>query len=109
MTDLTPLQEALLDLGLEDWIPLPEILDTPEVRPLVEDGTAVGLVCRALVDLLAQDRIQVWFGQWSADPSPAPREVAEKLLLDERRYSFGAEDAGLDRVYFVNVANFRAE
>jgi len=109
MTNLTPLHEALLELGLEDWIPLPEILDAPEVRPLVEEGKAVGLVARALVDLLAQDRIQVWFGQWSADPSPAPRELAEELLLDERRYSFGAEDAGLDRVYFVNVANFRAE
>jgi hypothetical protein len=79
------------------------------VRPIVEEGKAVSLVSRALVDLLARDRIQVWFGQWSADPRPASRELAEELLLDERRYSFGAEDAGLDRVYFVNVANFRAE
>jgi hypothetical protein len=109
MTDVTPLHEALLELGLEDWIPLPETLDAQEVRPLVEEGKAVGLVSRALVDLLAQDRIQVWFGQWSADAGPAPRQLAEELLLDERRYSFGAEDAGLDRVYFVNVANFRAE
>ena len=109
MIDVTPLHEALLELGLEDWIPLPEILDTPEVRPCVEEGRVVGLVSRALVDLVAQDRIQVWFGHWSADPGPAPRELAEELLLDERRYSFGAEDAGLDRVYVVNVANFRAE
>ena len=109
MTHLTSLHEALLELGLEDWIALPEILDAPEVRPLVKEGNAVGLVARALVDLLEQGRIQVWFGQWSADPSPAPRELAEGLLLDERRYSFGTEDAGLDRVYFVNVANFRAE
>jgi hypothetical protein len=109
MTDLTPLHDALLELGLEDWIPLPEILDTPEVRPLVEGEAAVHLVARALVDLLAQNRIQVWFGKWSDDPSPAPRALAEELLLDERRYSFGAEGADLDRVYFVNVANFRAE
>ena len=109
MTDLTPLHEALLELGLEDWIPLPEILETPEVRPLVEGGAAVILVSRALVDLLARDRIQVWFGRWSDDPSPAPRALAEELLLDERRYTFGAEETGLDRVYFVNVANFRAE
>ncbi|MGN8244412.1 hypothetical protein ACTHAM_001315 [Cellulomonas soli] len=109
MVNLTSLHDALLALGLEDWIPLPEILDTPEVRPLVEEGAAVGLVSRALVDLLVQRRIQVWFGQWSEDPSPAPRALAEELLRDERRYSFGGEEAGLDRVYFVNVANLPAK
>jgi len=109
VTDLTPLHEALLELGLEDWIPLPEILETPEVRPLIEGEAAVDVVSRALVDLLTRDRIQVWFGRWSEEPSPAPRELAEELLLDERRYSFGADEIGLDRVYFVNVANFRVE
>ena len=109
MTDLTPLHEALLELGLEDWIPLPETLEAPEVRPLVAGGAAVGLVSCALVDLLARDEIQVWVGRWPEDPNPAPRALAEQLLLDERRYSFGEEEAGLDRVYFVNVANFRAE
>lgn len=109
MTNLTPLHEALLELGLEDWISLPEILETPEVRPLVAGGTGVGLVSRALVELLVRGQIQVWFGHWSEDPSPAPRPLAEELLLDERRYSFDAEEAGLDRVYFVNVANFRVE
>ena len=109
MTDLTPLHKALLELGLEDWIPLPEILETPEVRPLVAGRGAIDLVSRALVELLARDQIQVWFGQWSEDPRLAPRALAEELLLDERRYSFAGEEAGLDRVYFVNVANFRAE
>ncbi|MBT0995416.1 hypothetical protein KIN34_14090 [Cellulomonas sp. DKR-3] len=107
VTDLTPLHDALLELGLEDWIPLPEILDTPEVRPLVEGEAAIHRVSSALVDLLAQDLIQVWFGKWSDEPSPAPRTLAEELLLDERRYSVSAEDADLDRAYFVNVANFR--
>lgn len=109
MTDLTPLHEALLELGLEDRIPLPEILETPEVRPLVVGGAAADLVSRALVDLLEKGRIQVWFGHWSETPSPAPRALAEELLLDKHRYSFGAEETGLDRVYFVNVANYRAE
>lgn len=38
-TDVTPLHAALLELGLEDWIPLPEMLDAPEVRPLVDEGS----------------------------------------------------------------------
>ncbi|MFF1531068.1 hypothetical protein [Cellulomonas sp. NPDC058312] len=36
---MTPLHAALLELGLEDWIPLPEMLDAPEVRPLVDEGS----------------------------------------------------------------------
>ena len=109
MTDLTPLHEALLELGLEDWIPLPEVFEAPEVRPLIEGKAAIDVVSRALVDLLVRGRIQVWFGRWSEEPSPASRELAEELLLDDRRYSFSADEIGLDRVYFVNVANFRAE
>lgn len=108
MNGLTSLQEALLELGLEDWIALPEILETPEVRPFAGGSTAVGPVAEALVDLLARGVIQVWSGRWSDDPKPVPRALAVGLLRDDRRYSYGAEDAGLDRVYFVNVANFRA-
>lgn len=109
MTELTPLHEALLELGLEDWIPLPEIFATPEVRPHVEGRAAIGLVSRALIDLLEETRIQVWFGQWWEDSRPASRALAKELLLDERRYAYDAEDAGLERVYYVNVANIRAE
>ena len=109
MSDLTPLHEALLELGLEDLIPLPEVFHTPEVRPLVEGGPAVRLVSRALLDLLARGRIQVWSGQWWEDPHLASRVDAEKLLLDERRYSFDLEQTGLERVYFVNVANYHVD
>jgi hypothetical protein len=108
MTDLTPLQEALLGLGLEDWIPLPEIRATSEVRDLTEDEQGIDEVSRALVDLLRYGRIQVWSGRWPDEPRLVSADLAEAMLRDERRYSFDAEASGLERVYFVNVENFRA-
>lgn len=108
MKNLTLLQEALLELGLEDWIPLPEVFGDPEVRPLLRENLEVHAVSRALVGLLTLGRIQLWMGKWSEQPRPVPPDAAEALLLDERRYSFDAEDEGLERVYFVNVENFRA-
>jgi hypothetical protein len=108
LTELTPLHEALLELGLEDWIPLPEIFRTPEVRDLIDKDQATEMVSRALVDLLKLGLIQIWAGQWSDEPRPIGPEMAEPMLLDERRYSFDSEAGGLERVFFVNVDNFRA-
>jgi hypothetical protein len=109
MTELTPLHEALLELGLEDWIPLPEICATPEIRGLSEHDQEVKNVAHALVQLLRQGRIQVWTGHWPDEPMPVSTETAEAILFDEGRYSFDAETAGLERVYYANVENFRAE
>ena len=108
MTSTTSVHEALLELGLEDLIPLPEILDTPEVRRVTTSDQAVQAVSRALVDLLRTGRIQVWSGHWDDDPMPVDVGVAEALVLDARRYSFSAEESGLERVYIVNVENLRA-
>lgn len=108
MTDLTPLHEALLELGLEDWIALPEIAVTPELRALARGDEATERVARALVELLRQGRIQVWSGHWQAEPKLVDLESAESMLGDSRRYGFDAEATGLERVYYVNVENFRA-
>lgn len=108
MTDLTPLHEALLELGLEDLIPLPEIRATPEVRDLGEGYQSFEKVYTALVDLLRAGRIQVWAGHWPDEPALVSNDVAETILRDERRYSFDAEADGLERVYFTNVENLRA-
>lgn len=108
MTDLTPLHEALLELGLEDLIPLPEIRATSEVRVLGEEYQDLEKISTALVDLLRAGRIQVWGGHWPAEPTLVSDEVAEPILRDERRYSFDAEADGLERVYFTNVENLRA-
>jgi hypothetical protein len=109
MTSLTPLRDALLELGLEDLIPLPEILATPEVRELGEEYRRTENVSAALIDLLREMRIQVWDGFWYEDPKRISDELAEVVLGDIRRYSFDTESAdGLKRVYYVNVNNIRS-
>ncbi|HEY5472044.1 MAG TPA: hypothetical protein VIK32_02520 [Candidatus Limnocylindrales bacterium] len=109
MTRTTPLHEALLELGLEDWIPLPEIFATPEVRSIIDSDRATEMVSLALVDLLRQGQIQVWAGRWPDEPTLVSEDLAESMLLDGRRYSFDAEASGLERVFFVNVKNFSAQ
>ena len=106
MIGSTPLHEALLELGLEDWIPLPEIVATPEVRSVVDSDRATELVSLALVDLLRQGRIQVWAGRWPDEPTLVSDDLAEAMLLDGRRYAFDAVASGDERVYFVNVEDF---
>jgi hypothetical protein len=107
MTSLTPLHEALLELGLEDQIPLPEIATTQEVRAL--DGVnQFPEISSALVDLLRAGRIDVWSGRWPDEPVVVSDDLAETLLRDQRRYSFEAEAADeVERVYFSNVENIR--
>ena len=107
MTDLARLHEALLELGLEDLIPPPEIRATPEVRDLGEDYQHFEKISTALVDFLRAGRIQVWSGHWPDEPALVSDEVAETILRDERRYSFDAKAYGLERVYFTNVENLR--
>jgi len=104
----TPLHEALLELGLEDWFPLAEILATPEVGSIIDSERAIETVSLALVDLLRQGRIQVWAGRWPDEPARVSGDAAESMLLDARRYSFDSEPSGHERVFFVNVVNFAA-
>jgi hypothetical protein len=93
MTSLTPLRDALLELGLEDLIPLPEILATPEVYELSEEYRHTEKVSEALIELLPEMRIQVWEGFWYEEPKRISGEPAEAVLGDMRRYSFDAEAA----------------
>jgi hypothetical protein len=110
MTNLTPLRHALLELGLEDLIPLPEILAAPEVNELNAEYRQKQKILAALIELSREMKIQVWEGFWYEDPKPISGEPAEAVLGDMRRYSLDAEAAdGLKRVYYVNVINIRAE
>lgn len=106
MSDPTSLRQALLDLGLEDLIPLPEIPTAEEIREVLERG-AVEDLATALVELLRQRRIQVWSGHWSQDPEVVDPVTAEKLLRVEQQYEFNSPADQRLRVYYVNVDNLR--
>jgi len=108
MTRMTRLHEALLELGLEDLIPLPEAASAPEVLAAIGGSRPPEAIARALLDLLSWNLVQVWTGHWQAEPMLATREAAETLLVDEEKYAFGAEGDRGERVYYVNVANYRA-
>lgn len=108
MSELRPLHTALLELGLEDWISLPEAVDSMRFEGLLVADESIDKISRALVDLLREDRIQVWSGPWEAvQPSLVAVADAEAILNDPRRYSLDAEADGLDRVFYSNVDNFR--
>lgn len=106
MTEMTRVQAALLELGLEDLIPLPEAIATPGVLAEISSAQPFETIAPALTDLLRKDLVQVWSGHWRADPALVSREAAEALLLDPQRYSYDAEAADTERVYHVNVENY---
>lgn len=107
MTD-EALRREVLDLGLEDDIPLWEIADTCRAAGLIADGpVGVEVLAEVLLDLVRKDEIRILVGRWD-DPELryADREEAENVLADARRYSSAEEIANeLERVYYVNVDN----
>jgi hypothetical protein len=109
----TPSSElaALLDLGLEDDIPLPHALGPPEVRAILSDSDdPVAAVARALSALVIAGKIRIYRGHWD-DPDP-PRvspEEAVQLLPDRAWFSFHIDDPNEQRLWFVNVENIRPE
>lgn len=105
MTSLTSLHQAILEVGLEDLIPLPELLGTPEVRAAVGGEPTFEQVGDALVDLLRLGRISVWCGRWPEEPRRVPSNEAEELVCDGRHYTFESEAEDIERVYFVNAKN----
>jgi len=106
MTDPIRLRQALLDLGLEDLIPLPEIATTDEIREILDPDT-VDELATALIDLLHEGRIQVWSGHWSKDPEVVDPDTAEKLLGVEEQYEFNSSADRRLRAYYANVENVR--
>lgn len=106
MNDPTGLRQAVLDLGLEDLIPLPEIALGVEVRGVLRRSTVEELAT-TLVDLLREKRIQVWSGPWPQDPEVVDPVTAETLLGVEEQYTFNSPADLRSRVYYVNVDNLR--
>jgi hypothetical protein len=103
------LSNALLDLGMEDWIPLPEATSDPEVLDSVGRNELVATMAAALIDLVESGKLRIYKGRWDEDPSPVLTQEAVELLKDPRWYKFHIEDPAEERIFFVNVDNIREE
>ena len=104
-------KQAVLELGLEDWIPLPEAVTAVEVRAALRgDREAWPAVSEALKDLLREHRVQLFRGRWDEDDPRALSDAeALEVLGEERWYTFHPEDPEDERIYFVNVKNVRRD
>lgn len=102
------LRQAVLDLGLEDHIPLWEVASDCEAAGLLPRGRdGVETLAALLLELATEDKVRILTGHWD-DPEPRYVSVDEAagLLTDARYYSSDEEMAhDLTRVYYVNVDN----
>jgi hypothetical protein len=104
MPDAAAVRQELLDLGLEDSIPLPEAV-----------ATARSLGCEhpehdvreAVTELTRQGHFRWWRGPWAREDEhiEVPAHELELLLQDLRWYRFRLEEPDEERLYFVNVEN----
>jgi hypothetical protein len=104
----TALQQTLLNEGLEDLIPLPEIATTVQNRQLAPSEFLIQEVSFALIKLLDEKLIQVWAGHWSTEPQVLDDAAARDLLGDTEQYEFNSPSDLVRRIYYVNVENVRA-
>lgn len=94
MTELTPLQEALLDQRLEIATPLVEVFRDREIRAAGGGNPPVEEVSAALLQLLSSGRISVWAGHRADhDRRRVKGEKAKQLLGDPRQYEFANEES----------------
>lgn len=105
----TPLERCILDEGLEDLIPLPEIVQTVSMRGLSKPSSVVSEVAAAIGTLVRQGRVQIWAGHWSAEPEFVAMPQAESLVQDPGQYRFNSPSDLTRRVYYVNVNNLHVD
>jgi hypothetical protein len=108
-TELEAVRAAALELGLEDWIPLPEAISSSEVQAALRGAREPWVVlAEALKSLLVERRIKVYRGRWDDLDAPVLSATeALEVLGDARWYSFHIHDPDEERVCFVNVENIR--
>jgi hypothetical protein len=109
VTSAEQIKNWVLQEGLEDLIPLPEIVQTVQTRELVRDEHVVREVAEVLTSLLHDGRIQIWSGHWSEEATFVPRPAADDLLANPEQYEFNSPSDLERRVYFVNVDNLRVD
>ncbi|MDX6199527.1 MAG: hypothetical protein QOJ79_2678 [Actinomycetota bacterium] len=108
MSDTDAVRTALLEMGLEDWIPVPEAVQTIRGCGSSEPAQEVR---EALTALGREGCVRFWRGVWNgeAEHVEVPAADAERLLTDERWFRFRLDEEDEERLYFVNVANVLAE
>jgi hypothetical protein len=108
VSEALSLEQAVLSVGHEDTIPLPELVDAEEVREALarsrpDRWLAVSEVLSALI---RSNRIRVYRGHWANDDPPELDETAALQAVEDRRsYSWQTEP----RISFVNVENVRPD
>lgn len=104
MSDLNLVRVTLLELGLEDWIPVPEAVSTVRAcgsrQPEQDVRDVLGALGR-------EGRVRFWRGKWDREDEHVEVSVDEAvdLLADPRWFHFDLDGPAKDRLYFVNVKN----
>jgi hypothetical protein len=109
VSDDVTVKNALLDPGMEDWIPVPEAVGSVEVKAALPLGREAWCAVSAALQALAlEGRIRVYRGRWN-DENPRELSTSEAVaeLADQRWYAFHPDDPNEERVSFVNIANIR--
>lgn len=101
MIDESSLREALLQLGLEDLIALPEIAKAEEIVQLGD--VQLQQIQWTLLRLLEEERIQVWSAHWREEPHRTSSAQAKQFLKDPQKYEFNSESDLRQRTYYINV------
>jgi hypothetical protein len=104
MTDAAPLQRALLELGLEDLIPVWEAVTSPEVVATADPSRNQADIAEALAQLGEARLVSFYLGRWHGDPGRVPVADALALLSDPRWFSSDTEPDDM-RLYYVNIEN----
>ena len=97
--------QAILDIGLEDLIGLPELLFEHDVLAAAGTENAIDDISAALVELCEQGQVKVWVGTSYEDAVPIDLDVAIAVLRDRTRYFADALPVSGPRVFYANVAN----
>lgn len=106
---MTPYKDSLLaalsELGLEDWIPLPEAVSSPEIaRAAGPDRDDPGAAVSAALSQLVRDgEVRIYKGRaLQSRPTAVATEQALELLSDPHWRRWGREQ-NEERLFFANA------
>ena len=106
------LEIALLELGLEDVIPLGEAMSSPDIQAAASlsdpDQSLDRALAAALGRLVEQKLVVISRGKASGRSTAAARAGVAGLLSDPWWFGWGRESIE-ERVFFVNVRNIPSD